>query len=129
MTKRNEEYPREVNEGIQLLNQDQFYEAHEAFEAVWRRIQDPSREFYRALLQVSGGFFRLSQGNPQAAKKFFTLALKWLAPFPSPHVGFDIGILIEDIQKIILEIENDHLDIQKLKEMLHLLDKSEMSTK
>ncbi len=37
MTKRKEEYPQEVNEGIQLLNQDQFYEAHEAFETAWRR--------------------------------------------------------------------------------------------
>jgi len=129
MTKRKEENPQEVNEGIQLLNQDQFYEAHEAFETAWRRTQDPSKEFYRALLQVSGGFFRLSQGKPQAAKKFFTLALKWLATFPSPHLGFDTETLIKDIQKIILEIENNHLDIQELKEMLHMLDKSEMSTK
>ncbi len=128
MTKRKEEYPQEVNDGIQLLNQDQFYEAHEAFETAWRRTQDPSREFYRALLQVSGGFFRLSQGKPQAAKKFFTHALKWLAPFPSPHLGCNTEILIEDIQKIINEIKNDHMDIQELKEMLHLLDKSEMST-
>jgi len=120
MTKRKEEYPQEVNDEIQLLNQDQFYEAHEAFETAWRRTQDPSREFYRALLQVSGGFFRLSQGKPQAAKKFFKLALKWLAPFPSPHLGFNTEILIEDIQKIILEIENDPLDIQELKEMMHL---------
>ncbi|MDF1519570.1 MAG: DUF309 domain-containing protein [Brevefilum sp.] len=129
MTKRKEEIPQEVNDGIKLLNQDQFYEAHEAFETAWRRTQDPSREFYRALLQVSGGFFRLSQGNPQAARKFFTHALKWLAPFPSPHLGFNTDILMEDIQKIILEIENGYLDIQKLKELLHLLDKSEMSTK
>lgn len=128
MTKRKEEYPREVNEGIQLLNQDRFYEAHEAFETAWRRTQDPSREFYRALLQVGGGFFRLSQGKPQAAKKFFSHALKWLALFPSPHLGFDTEILMEDIQKIILVIENDNLDIQELKEILHLLDKSEMST-
>ncbi|MDT8380828.1 MAG: DUF309 domain-containing protein [Brevefilum sp.] len=129
MTKRKEEIPQEVNDGIKLLNQDQFYEAHEAFETAWRRTQDPSREFYRALLQVSGGFFRLSQGNPQAARKFFTHSLKWLAPFPSPHLGFNTDILMEDIQKIILEIENGYLDIQKLKELLHLLDKSEMSTK
>ncbi len=128
MTKRKEEVPQEVNDGIRLLNQDQFYEAHEAFETSWRRTQDPSREFYRALLQVSGGFFRLSQGKPQASKEFFTHALKWLALFPSPLLGFNTGILIDDIQKINNEIENGYLDIQELKEMLHLLYKSEMST-
>jgi predicted metal-dependent hydrolase len=128
MTKRKEEVPQDVNDGIRLLNQDQFYEAHEAFETAWRRTQDPSREFYRALLQVSGGFFRLSQGKPQAAKEFFAHALKWLALFPSPLLGFNTGILIDDIQKINNEIENGYLDIQELKEMLHLLYKSEMST-
>jgi hypothetical protein len=51
-----------------------------------------------------------------------------LALFPSPLLGFNTGILIDDIQKINNEIENGYLDIQELKEMLHLLYKSEMST-
>lgn len=72
MTKRKEEVPQDVNDGIRLLNQDQFYEAHEAFETAWRRTQDPSREFYRALLHISGRFFRLSQSRPEAAKIMIT---------------------------------------------------------
>lgn len=117
-----EEYPEEVGQGLTLLKRDDFYEAHEAFEAAWRRTKDSSREFFRALLLISGGFFRLGQSRPEAAKKFFNHALKWLEPFPNPHLGVNTSRLKDDIRTIIQEIEAGNDDLEKIKVILHLLN-------
>ena len=77
------------SQGIRSFNQRDFYEAHEYFEAAWRRTTENSREFYRALLHLSGGFFRLTQNRPKAARKFFTHALAWLDQFPDTFMELD----------------------------------------
>lgn len=97
----------EAEKGRQLFNQGEYYEAHEYFEAAWRLTQDPSREFYRALLQVSGGYYRLTQERPEAAKKFFTHALGWLDGFPSPFRGIDTAELKVQLQKMIKAINQN----------------------
>ena len=98
---------KEAQKGQQLFNQGEYYEAHEHFEAAWRKTHNPSREFYRALLQVSGGFYRLTQERPEAAKKFFTHALGWLGDFPSPFLGINTAELKLQLRKIIKAIEQN----------------------
>ena len=95
-----EQIPDEVIIGLGALSYRAFYTAHEYFEDAWRKTPDYSREFYRALLHISGGFFRLSQERPAAAKKFFIHALEWLAFFPSPYRGFRTDELINCLQNL-----------------------------
>ena len=90
-----------VKNGVQLFNHGAFYEAHEFFEDAWRQTQEESREFYRALLHLSGGFFRLQQDRPSAARKFFTKAQYWLAYFPNNHLGFDLLVIKQDLKTLI----------------------------
>jgi Xaa-Pro aminopeptidase/predicted metal-dependent hydrolase len=96
-----------IRKGFSEFNEGSYYEAHEYFEAAWRATPDPMREFYRALLQVSGGFFRLSQEKPDAARKFFARAVYWLNQFPAQHQGYNITLLRLTIKLIIRAIEND----------------------
>lgn len=97
----------EVEKGLQHFNQGDFYEAHEYFETAWRQTDDPLREFYRALIHVSGGFFRLTQERPGAAKKFFTHALRWLREFPSPILGIDTAALKAHLLQMIEAIDQN----------------------
>ncbi len=90
----------EALKGLRQFNQGEFYEAHEFFEKAWRETQDDSREFYRSLLLICGGFFRLTQGRTDAAKKFFTLSLHWLGFFPNHYQGMDTGELQHQLRKL-----------------------------
>ena len=112
---------QEAEKGLLLFNQREYYEAHEYFEAAWRQTRHPSREFYRALLQVSGGFYRLTQERPEAAKKFFTHALGWLHDFPSPFLGIDTAELKMQLQKIINAIEQNHVTEKILQQYMKSL--------
>ena len=100
MSEFTEQIPDEVTIGLDAFNRREFFAAHEYFEDAWRKTPGDSREFYRALLHLSGGFFRLTQARPAAALKFFSHTLKWLAFFPSPYRGFITDELIDYLQKI-----------------------------
>ena len=97
--------PTIVEQGLQALNQGKFYSAHEYFEDAWRDTTDESREFFRALLHISGGFYRLTQDRPTAAKKFFSRAQHWLQGFPSPHLGLETDSLRTDVERLLALID------------------------
>lgn len=97
--------PNIIKQGLQAFNQSEFYAAHEYFEDAWRDTPDESREFYRALLHISGGYYRLTQDRPKAAKKFFTRAQHWLKRFPSPHMGLDIDSIRTHLERLIVQID------------------------
>jgi len=97
--------PKAFRHGLQSFNQRAFYEAHEYFEAAWRQTSGEEREFFRAFLHLSGGFFRLAQDRPGAAKKFFNHARKWLSDFPEDHLGFNVTQLKKYIQQLISFID------------------------
>ena len=125
MAEDHENLPEEVRQGLSLFKQDAYYQAHEEFETAWRKTQPPEREFYRALLQISGGFYRLTQNRPTAAIKFFKHALNWLAYFPDTHLGFNIRLLKKDLNLIISTIEQGQDELPQIKQLLHPLDPQE----
>lgn len=96
----------DVIQGIQIFNQGNYFAAHEYFEDAWRDTPDDSREFYRALLHLSGGYYRLTQDRPGAARKFFARAMAWTEPFSSPHFGIDTAAIIAQLQILIDAIDS-----------------------
>ncbi len=99
------DFPDSVIQGIKALNQGEYYSAHEFFEDAWRETPDSSREFYRALLHISGGFYRLTEVRPGAAKKFFKRALHWLQFFSDGHMGLKVESLRLLLTELIDEID------------------------
>ncbi len=108
--------PKTVIQGLQAFNQGKYYAAHEHFEDAWRASEDDTREFYRALLHISGGFYRLTQNRPGAARKFFARALHWLQYFPDSFLGFNIDALKSQLSTSIHSIDAGHPPDTLLKE-------------
>lgn len=100
------ELPLNVILGLRAFNQGDFFEAHELFEAAWRVTSDDRREFFRALLLLSGGYFRLTQRRPEAAIKFFDRALGWIDPYPSPYLGVDTQVMKTQLENLISAIHS-----------------------
>lgn len=98
--------PTNVKQGIHTFNRGEFFAAHEYFEDAWRETPDDSREFYRALLHISAGFFRLTQDRTGAALKFFNRAKHWLSFFAIIHMGLDVDKLRTHLDQLIDEIES-----------------------
>ena len=97
---KNKQLNPNVCQGIKCFNNHDFYTAHEYFEAAWRETEDESREFYRALLQISAGYFRLTENRPKAADKFFNLSNKWLDGFPNVYLNFDLQAIKNNLKDL-----------------------------
>jgi len=107
MKKPSQKLPNPVLQGLNLFNQRKFYEAHEDFETAWRETPGDERELYRALLQISGGFFRLSQGNAHGAEKFFSRASGWLSLFPESFRGLNTAVVHAKVKAILHDLERE----------------------
>jgi predicted metal-dependent hydrolase len=107
MNKMQNTFPEDFALGLRAFNQQAFYEAHEHFEDAWRLCTSEEREIFRAFLHLSGGFYRLTQNRPGAARKFFTHAQKWLAGFPARFHGLDLAQIMAFIQQLIEEIDDE----------------------
>lgn len=113
--------PTNIIKGLQAFNQGDFYTAHEFFEDAWRETPDGSREFYRALLHLSGGYYRLTQDRPGAALKFFQRSQHWLGKFPSPYFQIDTNTLKSHLDLLIAAINSGQTPADILKHYSYLI--------
>lgn len=61
--------------GVEEFNGQFFFEAHDTWEELWMQTTGPHRLFYQGLIQVSVGFYHLSNGNYKGACSQFGKAL------------------------------------------------------
>lgn len=99
--------------GIQLFNQGDYFEAHEALEHAWREEPGPAREFYRGVLQIGVAYYHILNGNFPGAVKMLARAKKWLAAYPPVCRSVNLDQLQKDAsiaEKRLLELGSEHLN-------------------
>jgi predicted metal-dependent hydrolase len=72
----------------ELLDAGRPFEAHELFEAGWKRAPEAERPLWRALAQLAVGMTHRGRGNETGAKALFLRgadALEGLGDAPQPH--------------------------------------------
>jgi uncharacterized protein len=68
--------------GIFFFNDGRYFEAHEAWEDLWRQTRGPLRLFYQGLVQAAVGCHHLSRGNLNGGRAQLTKALSKLEQYP-----------------------------------------------
>ena len=78
---------------MRLHNEGEYYEAHEAWEDIWRDEEiDEYRIFVQGLIQVTSAFHKLTfQKAPGGASRLLTRGLEKLAPYPGDYLGVDLA--------------------------------------
>lgn len=83
-----------LRNGVELFNRQEFYEAHEAWEAGWIDELGDERLLLQGLIQVAAGFYKLQTGAPIGTVKLLDQGLKKLRTFINNPLGLDLGELI-----------------------------------
>ena len=86
--------------GLELFNQGEYFEAHEALELAWREETGAVRELYRGILQIGVAYYHITRGNYRGAVKMFLRSRTWLAPFPDRCRGVDLAIFRQDYARV-----------------------------
>jgi predicted metal-dependent hydrolase len=95
-----------VKKGLKCFNDQAYYAAHEYFEQAWRQSKGLEKDLYRALIHLSGGFFRLQQNRPNAAKKFFLHCKKWLKGINCSNFLVNIDLIKKKLVEMTHHIDN-----------------------
>jgi len=83
--------------GIQLFNHEEFYDAHEVWEDVWREAHGREKKFLQGLIQVAVAFHHHSTGNVTGARSLLGRAGKNLADYPEGFLGIGVPALLESL--------------------------------
>lgn len=90
-----------LGEGIKFFNSGCYFEAHEAWEDLWRTTQGPIRLFYQGLVQAAVGLHHLNKGNLNGARAQLTKSVAKLEQYPGAFCQIDNGKLVEDLRQVL----------------------------
>jgi hypothetical protein len=75
--------------GIVLFNQGDFFEAHEAWEALWMETTGEEKKFYQGLIQAAVGLCHFCNGNLRGAVKLYHSSRGYMTPYGPRYLGLD----------------------------------------
>lgn len=90
--------------GIVLFNRGDFFEAHEAWEALWMETFGPERQFYQGLIQAAVGLCHFCNGNLRGAVKLYRSSRDYMARYGSPFLGLDQTLFWEQMQHCFAQL-------------------------
>lgn len=87
--------------GIELFNQRQFYEQHEAIEHEWHAERGPIRRLYQGILQIGVGFHHALNGNQRGAVQLLAAGIAKTADYAPQALGIETGALVDAAQRCL----------------------------
>jgi uncharacterized protein len=84
--------------GLRCYCNQEFFDAHEHWEAVWLKCDEPEKTFLQALIQITAAFHHLQRGNPAGTASLLRAALRRLEGFPAEYSGVAVPELRTSIR-------------------------------
>src|SRR5213076_1683753 len=103
-----------LQDGIIFFNAGRYFEAHEAWEDLWRVSGGPLRLFYQGLVQAAVGLHHLSNGNLNGARAQLQKSLSKLEQYPGRFCQVDNCRLIHDLRKALDSLESQPIRVERI---------------
>ena len=94
--------PAIFHEGIRLFNAQDWFEAHEVWEDIWREASGDRKRFYQGLIQCAVTIEHVRRGNPRGVLSVWTTAQTKFTGLPSPYMGIAVDQLLADVKALIV---------------------------
>ncbi len=101
---------KEIEEGVNLFNDQDFFAAHDFFENLWIHADKKDRLFFQGMVQISVGGYHLLNENFRGAYSQFSKGTAKLKNYAPHYKGVELRFLIQKIEKIISKLEFYFLD-------------------
>jgi predicted metal-dependent hydrolase len=92
--------------GLECYRSAQFFEAHEHWESVWLRLEEPEKSFLQALIQTAAAFHHYEAGNTAGAASLLRRSLRRLELCSASFGGIDLGPLCEEMRVWLRGLED-----------------------
>jgi uncharacterized protein len=95
-------------EGLQCYNSGEFFLAHEHWEGVWLKCEQPEKTFLQALIQITAAFHHLQRENLTGAASLLRAALRRLDAFPASFGGIAVEDLRASVRAWLLALNGEN---------------------
>lgn len=92
--------PAAAAAALALFNAGEYYQQHDALEALWRAEPRPVRRLYQGVLQIGVAYYQIEQGNRRGALKMLMRGLRWLVDLPDVCQTIDVAALRADAEAV-----------------------------
>lgn len=82
-------YDQRYLAGVLFFNQQDYFEAHEVWEAIWQESAGPERRFIQALIQAAVALHHFRNGNLRGAIKLYRSSKDYMDRYGSHYLGLD----------------------------------------
>ena len=114
-------FKKAFKEAIDLFNNQQWYEAHDAFEDIWNDLVGDERQIVQGILQVSVSQFHLNKGNLNGAMILLGEGLGRIKNKVSDDLEIDLVLLCSSLESLLnklhLKIPLNESDVPFLKKI------------
>jgi predicted metal-dependent hydrolase len=94
-------FQQEFIRGIQLFNEKEFFDCHDAWEELWHEERGERRLFLQGMIQSAVGSYHLSNGNITGAISQYMKALDKLQKYPPDFMGLDLEKFRAEIERCL----------------------------
>lgn len=99
-------------EGLHCYKSGEYFEAHEHWEAVWLKCEEPEKTFLQALIQITAAFHHLQRKNFRGTTSLLRAALRRLDSFPAIYGGIEVEAVRESVREWLLVLESGKPSIE-----------------
>ena len=94
---------------LNLFNNHQWYEAHDAFEEIWNSVDGDERQVIQGILQVSVSQFHLSKGNLNGATFLLGEGLGRIKTRTNINLGIDLESFCHCLENLLSKLQYNEL--------------------
>ena len=87
-----------LEQGLELMRAERWFDAHEALEDEWRDAPEPERDFLQGLVHVTVAWYHAANGNRPGAERQLEKAARRLGPYGPTHRDVDVARVLEDVE-------------------------------
>ena len=92
---------------LDLFNNHQWYEAHDAFEEIWNYVDGDERQVIQGILQVSVSQFHLSKGNLNGATILLGEGLGRIKTRTKINLGIDLESFCRCLENLLKKLQHN----------------------
>ena len=90
---------------LNLFNNQEWYEAHDAFEEIWNSVDGDERQIIQGILQVSVSQFHLSKGNLNGATILLGEGLGRIKTRTKINLGIDLVSFCRCLENLLSKLQ------------------------
>lgn len=91
-------------QGIELFNEGEYFEAHEAWEEIWHMAVGPKHSFYQGMIQCAVALEHYRRSNPRGVTSLFHSYRPKFRGLPKVFMGLDVEEFLAAMEVVVAPV-------------------------